>query len=160
MLCEHCKKNQATKTYEQVKNEQSKTQYYCLDCYYRLFIAPENPSKATLQACSYCGTSVETLKKRNLVGCAKCYSELAGALMPVIIKVQKNDLHTGTSPIGDKTESIARRCGELKMLVEKLNMEKDFVGARAYTERLLLLQEGREKEEDYVWRKRPLSFNP
>ncbi len=160
MLCEHCKKNQATKTYERVQNQRSETKYYCLDCYYRLFIAPENTAQATKQACSYCGTTVETLKKRNLVGCAKCYSELANALMPVIVKVQKNDLHTGTAPDGDRAESVARRCNELKMIVEKLNAEKDFAGARAYTERLLLLQEGTEKEEDFVWRKRPLSFNP
>lgn len=159
MLCEHCKKNQATKSYEQIKNERSEIRYYCLDCYYRLFIAPENPLKTTKQACSYCGTTVEELKKRNLVGCAKCYSELASTLMPVIVKVQKNDLHTGTAPDGDQAERVARRCDELKMIVEKLNTEKDFAGARAYTERLILLQEGTDKEEDFVWRKHPLSFN-
>ena len=41
MLCCHCKKNQATKTYDRITDGKKQTEYYCLDCYHRLFISIE-----------------------------------------------------------------------------------------------------------------------
>lgn len=158
MLCGHCKKNQATKTYEEIKKGKKTIGYFCLECYHRLFITAETDgANATPDRCPYCGTSAEELKKRNLVGCAKCYEAFAATLSPVIVKMQGGAVHCGKSPQGGEYEKRARRASELKTIVGMLNAEKDFKAARAYTERLSALQEGIE-EEDYVWRKRPHSF--
>ena len=153
MLCANCKKNQATKSYELQRQGTSETKYYCLDCYYRLFIAPQTQRDIDATVCAYCGTTLAELKKRNLVGCAKCYETLHTALMPAVEKVQKSTHHTGKNPVGSNSDALARRCDELKTIVEKLNSEKNFVAARAYTERLVRLQGGTDEEEDYVWRK-------
>ena len=158
MLCGHCKKNQATKTYEEIKKGKKTIAYFCLECYHRLFIVPEaEEGSKTPDECPYCGTGKEELKKRNLVGCAKCYETFASALAPVIVKMQGGAAHCGKRPQGGKYEKLARRTSELKTIVSRLNQEKDFKAARAYTERLSALQEGI-GEEDYVWRKRPNSF--
>lgn len=159
MLCGHCKKNQATKTYEEIRKGKKTIEYFCLECYHHLFITPDTDSaeKSTTGYCPYCGTSAEELKKRNLVGCAKCYETFSVALAPVIVKMQGGAVHCGKRPQGGEYEKLARRTSELKTIVNKLNAEKDFKAARAYTERLSALQEGVE-QEDYVWRKRPHSF--
>ena len=60
MLCGNCKKNQATKTYEQIKKGKKTVDYYCMDCYARLFIsADENVGGLTV--CPYCGTTAEEI---------------------------------------------------------------------------------------------------
>ena len=68
MLCLQCKKNQATKTYEQIKNGVNQTEYYCLDCYHRLFLCQqETEGEVALSACPYCGTKAEEIKKTPLI---------------------------------------------------------------------------------------------
>lgn len=161
MLCGNCRKNQATKTYEQIKKGKQVLEYYCLDCYHRLFIVAEsenNPNYETAFSCPYCGTTEEELKKRNLVGCARCYEVFANKLAPIIVRMQGGAVHCGKQPVGGESERLARRLHEWKAIVEKCDAEGDFERARAYTERILLLQEGIEDEEDFVWRKHPLSY--
>lgn len=150
MLCIQCKKNQATKSYIAQKNGKRVAEYYCLDCYERLF-GEVGKIDAVAPACPYCGVTADEVKKRNIVGCAMCYETLKPVLDPIVTKFQGETTHTGKSPAGDFGEDIRRRCYELKSIADKLNADGDFDGARAYIERLSALQNG--KEEDYVWRK-------
>jgi protein arginine kinase activator len=153
MLCESCKKNQATKTYEQIKKGKRDVSYYCLECYHKIFLdidERENGEKSTV--CPYCGTTAAELKKRNLVGCAKCYETLQNHLLPVITKMQGSQAHTGKKPYETDTEKLARRRQELTAISEKYKKEKDYESARAYDERRIQLENG--LEEDYVWRNR------
>ena len=153
MLCGNCKKNQATKTYEQIKKAKREVFYYCLDCYHKLFLDIDESSCGEKRtACPYCGTAVTDLKKRNLVGCAKCYEMMQSYLVPVITKLQGSQVHTGKAPYETKREIIERRQKELKSLSQKYKTEKDYESARAYDERFIQLENG--LEEDYVWRNR------
>ncbi len=153
MLCGNCKKNQATKTYEQIKKGERNVAYYCLDCYHKLFLDIDEQSFGEKRtACPYCGTTVNDLKKRNIVGCAKCYETLQSTLMPVITKLQGAQVHTGKVPYETKKETLERRQKELKILSQKYKKDKDYESARAYEERLIQLENG--LEEDYVWRNR------
>ncbi|MBQ8685716.1 MAG: hypothetical protein IJ514_06075 [Clostridia bacterium] len=155
MLCGNCKKNQATKTYEQIKKGKKTVDYYCMDCYARLFIAADETSE-TASVCPYCGTTAEEVKKRNLVGCANCYKTLKGVLFPVVTKMQGGEAHKGKSPLGGESERIARRCYELKTIADKLFSEGDYDGARLYLQRLTALENGM-TEEGFVWRSQALS---
>ncbi len=158
MLCGNCKKNQATKTYERIKNGKKALDYYCLDCYHRLFIDADKGGENALSVCPYCGATAETVRKRNLAGCAKCYETLEGVLYPIVKKMQGGQVHSGKQPVGGERERVRKRCNELKMIIDKLNTDGDFDGARAYTGRLSELQSGQVEEEDYVWRKHPRLF--
>lgn len=156
MLCGYCKKNQATKTYEQIKKGKKESSYYCLDCYHKLFLDLDEGETGGLNACPYCGTTVAELKKRNLVGCANCYSTMQQAILPLVTKMQgSNQRHQGKSPYESQEEKVSRRLAELSALSEKYNAEKDYDSAREYERRYQQLKNG--LEEDYVWRNRPLS---
>ena len=62
MLCAKCRKNQATKTYEQMRKGKKEVSYYCLDCYHKSFLCDEENSLAFVySACSYCGTTAEEI---------------------------------------------------------------------------------------------------
>lgn len=156
MLCGNCRKNQATKTYEQIKKGKKTVEYYCLDCYHTLFITDDGGGRE-LAVCPRCGTTVEEVKKRNLVGCAYCYTAHASALFPVVVKMQGEEAHKGKAPLGGVSERLARRCYELKTVAKKLRDDGDNESAKARLERLSALQNGY-GEEDFVWRKRPHSF--
>ena len=71
----------------------------------------------------------------------------------MVERVQGALPHCGKQPIGGGLDAIARRCDELKLMIEKCNREKNFKQSRMYTERLALLQAGAE-EEEYVWQQR------
>lgn len=103
MLCCHCKKNQALKTREKAVDGKIRTEYYCLDCYRRLFISaddiPEQPGgPGQISVCPYCGTSEEDFRTRGLVGCAQCYVYLARAVIPAVIRMQGDEVHCGKTP--------------------------------------------------------------
>jgi protein-arginine kinase activator protein McsA len=154
MLCERCKKNQATKTYERTLNGGVERRYYCLQCHHSLFASPELPD----DSCPYCGTTKDEVRKRNMVGCAKCYQTHADVLNLTIRKMQGVGQHKGKAPQGGEAERLSRRCYELKTTVDKLNKSRQFERAKAYTEILSRLQSGDGAEEEYVWRKCPRSL--
>ena len=159
MLCGNCRKNQATKTYEKIRGGKKEVSYYCLDCYHKLFIGFNGQSEADLLSeCPYCATTAEEVKKSNIVGCAKCYETLKDALYPVVAKMQGEEIHKGKKPFGRNSERVERRCNELKTLIEKAYAEKDYTRAKEYTERLSFLQDNPDGEEDFVWRKRQISY--
>lgn len=156
MLCGNCKKNQATKTYEQIKKNKREVSYYCLDCYHKLFLDIDEQSCGEKRtACPYCNTTVAELKKRNLVGCAKCYETLQSELVPMILKFQGGaQVHTGKILYETKKDGVERRQKELKVLSQKYKKDKDYESARAYEERFIQIENG--LEEDFVWRNRLL----
>ena len=170
MLCLQCKKNQATKTYEQVKNGVKRTEYYCLDCYHRLFLCQqEAEGELTLSACPYCGVTAEEFKKTKMVGCSHCYHMLEKAIWPEVLNMQGAEAHKGKSPyaeeeievlgIGAEAEEQAiakikfrRQCRELEMVIEKLRKDGDEQGAKNYAEKLSRMKKKLKIEEDFVWR--------
>lgn len=155
MLCGKCKKNQATKAYEQVKKGKKEVGYYCLDCYQKLFLYVEDNANTDGAVCPYCGVSVAEFKRRNLVGCANCYKTLSAVITPVIIKMQGGEVHKGKTAYENSQEAIERRCYELKTMAKKCHSENDFEGAREYEKQIVRLKTG--EEEEYSWRSRDLS---
>ena len=155
MLCAKCRKNQATKTYEQMRKGKREVSYYCLDCYHKTFLCDDEKSDANVYfACPYCGTSIDEFKKRNLVGCAYCYQTLQRGVYPVVRKMQGTELHKGKPPYETEQEKIERRAFELKVLAEKRYLDGDEEGAAEYEEQISRLKAG--EEEEYVWRNRNL----
>jgi protein-arginine kinase activator protein McsA len=173
MLCLQCKKNQATKTYEQIKNGVNQTEYYCLDCYHRLFLCQqEAEGEVALSACPYCGTKAEEIKKTKMVGCAYCYHTLEKTVWQEVLKMQGAEAHKGKHPtLEDGLDAIAvgergkkeavektkfqRRCRELKMLIERLRKDGDKTGAERYEAKLLQMEQTNTIEEGFVWQENP-----
>lgn len=153
MLCCHCKKNQATKAYDRLTDGKKQTEYYCLDCYHRLFISvdereTEGGFAAQIAMCPYCGTSEEDFRTRGLVGCAQCYQSLSRAVLPAVVKMQGAEIHCGKRPesSGEREEMIKQR-NFLKARVETLMKEKNYEMAKACSEELSRLNKILYKEE-------------
>lgn len=170
MLCCHCKNNQATKTYEQVKRGVLETEYYCLDCFQRLFLTQTSKAAGALSVCPYCGTTVEEFQAKKLVGCAHCYTTLNAELTPVIVKMQGIEIHKGKRPPLDNPEMDSgeenslelimqarynRQVRELTMIIEKLKKEKNYERAKEYADKLSRMRSTSAIEEDFVWSGNP-----
>ncbi len=170
MLCLQCKKNQATKTYEQIKNGVKNTEYYCLDCYHRLFLCQqEAEGEEMLSACPYCGVTAQEFERTKMVGCAYCYRMMENVVLPAIVKMQGAKGHVGKFPTIEeglepllpsekaKTEALKktkfrRQCRELEMIIEKLQKDGDETGAKDYQDKLNRMKKKSAIEEDFVWR--------
>ena len=152
MLCGNCKKNQATKTYEQIKQGKREVAYYCLECYHKLFIYAEETRDGEYSACPYCGTTATEVKRRKLVGCAHCYQTLQSVALEMVSSMQGGRAHKGKKPYETESERIMRRRGELREIQKKAQAEKDYDRARACETAISQLEEG--LEEEYVWQKR------
>lgn len=139
MLCCHCKKNQATKSREGVSDGgEKRTSYYCPECYEKLFISLDfSTLKKAEGACPYCGTTAEDFTRTGLVGCARCYSTLAPAVLPAVVRMQGGETHRGKrSRNTDERAEMIKRRDFLKNRVEELLKEKRFGIATGYVEEL------------------------
>ncbi len=150
MLCAKCKKNQAAKTYELVKNGVKETVYYCLECYHNDFVCVE--TETTLSSCPYCGTSAAQFKKSGLVGCAQCYDALAHVVFPVVTKMQGGEKHRGKCAYKSSRERKDRRRNELDIMANKYYLENDDKSAAVYEEKIDELRVQREGE--VIWHSR------
>lgn len=156
MLCCHCKKNQATKTYERLKKGKKEIEYYCLNCYHNAFLSAEEREETPVySACPYCGITVAEMKKRNLVGCAYCYTTLYAVLQPTIKKMQGVCAHVGKRPYETQAQQKDQRRIELEVLAQKSYGENDDIVGAKYDEQISRLLEG--YEEEFVWDNRLFS---
>ena len=178
MACGYCGKNQAVKTYEEIKNGKKQVEYYCLDCYQRLFLyTDEAEGDLSLASCPYCGTSLAEVKKSKLVGCAKCYQMMNGGVLPMIRKMQGERTHSGKTPPLDgydvatdggarlvadefRKQAVARarferQCNELEVIISKLKAENNYEDAKGYADKLSSMRSKSTIEEEFVWRTRP-----
>lgn len=164
MLCSHCNKNEAVKTYDMAKEGKKGKKYYCLTCYENLFLSADEETMG-VSVCPYCGTSVEEFQKTKLVGCAHCYRTLSSAITPSVIGMQGRNGHRGkTPPVEDGTapqdeEAVAkirfqRQCRELELVIEKLAGEDNYEDAKEYAAKLSRMKSKSRVEEEFVWRKK------
>ena len=146
MLCMHCKKNQATKTKEEVVDGKKTSGFYCAECYRALFLAMEEPVKLSPAKCPYCGKTKESVLKSGLVGCANCYTTFAKELLPVIVKAQGERAHKGKTPYStDRKARLQTRYNELQVLIRCRTEEEDVKKVEEYSKesmRIKRLQEG------------------
>ena len=131
MLCDNCKKNQAT--YHSIKkiNGVTTERHLCYECHLKqaekesdfngigeLFSGFKNlfglPTHRNVARCGVCGTTADEFLETGFVGCPHCYEELSGVIMPVVSKVQSDMRHTGKSPNGKKGNAAAEEYEELR----------------------------------------------
>ncbi len=167
MLCYQCKKNEATKVYEFVKDEKREKRNYCLSCYIRLFVEDKaDVAENVTPVCPYCGSTIDEILAEKMVGCAYCYRMLADEMQPIISKMQRSlKPHVGKRPTTDVTEQdleagndpivltrCNRQCYELTLIIQKLTAEGNFDGAKDYADKLSRMRSKTAIEEDFVWR--------
>lgn len=125
MLCENCKKNEASVHFTQIINGNRQELNICESCAKDLdnfdmggdmgfgpsfsfqnilsgimdYMSPApHINKAQELVCKNCGTAYSQFKKYGLLGCSECYDNFSATLAPVIKRVQGNIEHVGKIP--------------------------------------------------------------
>lgn len=114
MLCDECKRNNASVHFVSIINGEKKERHLCKDCAQKLgtdsfmtfswgdvfptAFAFQPPRTAA--RCPSCGTTLDDITKTGLLGCPACYSFLKSDIMPIIARVQSRTKHSGRVPMG------------------------------------------------------------
>lgn len=154
MICSECKINQATVHITKIVNGVKKEIHLCGECAKKLeslggfkfvnesdFLIPMfnlsgEEVKSRGKICSECGTSLSDFNKSGYLGCAKCYSEFADYLHPVIKRVQRGSKHVGKIPSGNAELSVAREYDRLSAELNRAIEEERYEDAAAIRDKL------------------------
>lgn len=161
MLCDECKKNEAT--YHSIKkiNGATTEKHLCSECHHKtsntsfvgfggadstisdLFANFANyfgrPSKPQL-ACKTCGTTSKEFLETGFLGCADCYEYLEEDVAPVIQKVQSAKSHVGKVPLSLRDDISAVEYEELKHKLANAIEKEDFEEAMVIRDRMRKLR--------------------
>ena len=119
MLCDICKKNDATVHLTEIIDEQMNELHLCEECARQKSVAMEQqfglsdllagmadldkPGKESEPLvdlkCPNCGLSYADFKKIGRLGCGTCYSAFSKYLGPLLKRIHGSTQHTGKSPL-------------------------------------------------------------
>lgn len=136
MLCEHCKKNEATIHFREATDGQTREIHLCADCarllgYGQAGSPPPYPfadmsngwqdflgslfSQAMPaqgprgKVCDFCGTTFEEFAKTAMAGCPHCYRAFYNELLPSVERIHGKTHHVGKVPHSASREVLRRR---------------------------------------------------
>ena len=154
MLCQHCKKNEATTVVKTMINGKYAEYRLCSECAHELgydtmfpdfasdfggmlssFFSNALPAISGAAHCDTCGSTLDDIKRTGKVGCADCYDTFFSELMPTIRNVHGNTEHKGKRPgaieytvsedgSDNNTDQIGKLKAELKKAIEDENFER------------------------------------
>ncbi|MBQ3265866.1 MAG: UvrB/UvrC motif-containing protein [Ruminococcus sp.] len=154
MLCQHCKKNEATTVVKTMINGKYTEYRLCSDCAHELgydsmfpdfaadfggllssFFSNALPAVSGATHCKSCGSTLNDIKRTGKVGCADCYDTFFSELLPTIRSVHGNTEHKGKCPDAveyavseeqteEKSDKIAQLKAQLKKAIESENFER------------------------------------
>lgn len=148
MLCDKCKKNEATVHIKEFHNNQCKDLHLCSQCAgehgpselltglgfnladvlmnvdkfaAQLKSAAEKEDNASQTVCPACHWSAEKIAENDgKLGCPECYKTFSGLIKNAIAQVQRGSIHLGKRPQGVEPDSPAVKQGELENLKREL----------------------------------------
>ncbi len=122
MLCERCKKNQATMRLTRVVNNKKSVINLCADCAREtgnqipvamegigsilsglmgldtLWKTNQVQTAKTVKKCPVCGMTQEQISREGKLGCSECYITFIDEMRPLLRKIHGNCLHHGSIP--------------------------------------------------------------
>ena len=117
MLCNKCKKREATTHVKSVVNGEYEEYMLCSECAKELgynnmwgdfnsdfssilgsFFSNALPERSVTTRCPVCKSTFHDIQTSSKVGCAKCYEVFYADLMPSIRRIHSNTTHNGKRP--------------------------------------------------------------
>ena len=166
MLCENCKKKEATVFYEEIINGTKRSASLCSHC------AAEAEKAGTLgsfslpafgglgdslfgglfglteakpqpkNSCPSCGATMNALKSQGKVGCPACYTTFGEELRGTIRSIHGNVKHVGRAPSRFRGEhEKSDRLTSLKQQLKDAIAEENFERAAAVRDEIRALEE-------------------
>ena len=165
MLCDICKKNDATVHLTEILNDQMSELHLCEDCARSKSLAMEQqfglsdllagmvdfgkPGKeAEVVAsvkCPGCGMTYADFKKIGRLGCGTCYNAFSKYLAPLLKRIHGSTQHTGKSPL--KVSKDLKKEMDLQTL---RNLLMKAIESEAFEEAAKLRDQIREVEKKKV----------
>lgn len=172
MLCENCKKNNATTYFKRNINGNIQEVYLCSECAAKLDMGGMSsslfdffmPSQFRVRAereqkkCG-CGTTFYNISKTGKVGCPDCYETFKNELAAVLKKINGAKQHTGRCParfnngkteekITSKTEAKEENVeAKLRKQLEEAIKCENFEEAAKLRDQIKSLKEEKENEQ-------------
>jgi len=146
MLCNVCKKKEATVHLTQIIEDKMQQVDLCEECSKTKGVTDptgfsladlllglgaaqeiEKGSGGAVLKCPHCGFTQADFKKSGRLGCPECYTAFAEGLEGLLKSMHKGTQHTGKVPAGMRqTRAAAERIRALQKRLEKSIMEEDF----------------------------------
>lgn len=156
MLCENCRKREATVHFQKIVNGKVETKHYCAVCMEKLSgtavfdgmnladlllkvkeaveqsssgesSGPEYPPGAAQITCPVCSWDLERFLKTESCGCPECYRTFRGSMEKILHKYHKGLLHTGKTPVQGDSSSGKDQKGMLLRQLHGLQKELKFM---------------------------------
>lgn len=168
MLCDICKKNEASVHITKIVNGEKEELNICDNCAKDVegfdfvkdmnFISPfsfqnilsgimnyANKTPKEFQdknlVCKNCGMTYSEFKEKGLLGCSECYKNFSSIIMPVIQRVQGNAEHIGKIPKKAGKDIIKhRRILKLKEELQKVIVQEEYERAAEIRDEIRELQ--------------------
>ncbi len=148
MLCQRCKKNQATIEFKEVVNGNLYEYHLCPACYQEMFGSLQATNAAILmdlmapkvrrteKRCPVCGTTYSEYQRTSLLGCPSCYDAFREELMPAIERIQGHREHVGKTNANEDKSGYHRRLHKLQDELEEAIRNKEFMKANDIYEQI------------------------
>lgn len=175
MLCEVCKKNEATVFITKVLNGNKEQLNLCEHCAKEFdgfsvgegmeIISPfsfqniisglldyigEVPKTTTASdvSCSNCGMTLRDFKEKGILGCSECYKSFSSTVNPVINRVQGKVEHVGKIPKKcGKEITIKKTLTNLKQELQKAIALEEYEKAAGIRDKIREIQKENDKNE-------------
>ena len=167
MICQFCKKREATIHFTNVDGERVQKIHICRACaeekgfdYLKksnfektdllagLLSSALPEKKSTRRKCSHCGRTYAAFVKTAGLGCSKCYESFGEDVEKVLKRIHGNARHLGKSPRRHCSDKInARR--RIRALEDELNIAvgvEDYERAARLRDEIHYLRKGMEEE--------------
>ena len=138
MLCDVCKKRNASIHYTKIINGKIEEKHLCETCAFdnqdfdfdkpfsihKLFSGlfenakTESDKKVNDITCSNCGLTFSTFQKTGKLGCSKCYDEFSEYIRPIISGIHGHNHHRGKTPNRINPDILLKK--EVDELAQKL----------------------------------------
>lgn len=169
MLCQNCKKNEATTHIKRVINGETTQAHLCADCakslgYDSMFsdfdfgfnfsnMLSSFFNDSALSAigahnlrCEKCGSSFNDIVRSGKIGCADCYETFYDKLLPSIQRIHGRSTHEGKVPNGSAEIVKLNEIDELKQKLNKAVEEQNYEKAAELRDKIKELEEGKKDE--------------
>ena len=153
MLCQNCKKHEATTHVKTMINGKYAEYDLCPACAHAMgydsmfhdfsadfggllssFFSNALPAQSGASRCGSCGSTLSDIKRTGKVGCADCYDTFFSELLPTIRSIHGNTEHKGKRPVieytvnedekTDDTDKLTQLKADLKKAIADENFER------------------------------------
>lgn len=164
MLCEDCKKNQATVVITVTAGGEINTRHLCPECMHKmensfaqgdvqgflsslLSLLSAQP-RASTRTCSGCGLQYDEFQRTGKLGCAQCYKDFSDELRPLLARIHGRSQHAGRAPKEHQEAIKWQHCiEELRERMEAAVAAENFEEAAKLRDQIRSLNEAQEMEE-------------